>query len=106
MKPKIKYLTPLEMKALIESICVQFCITLEELINEGNKTENCDIKEARAIVCYYLFLVNGYNPSSLGRSINTSRSNVYHASKRVADEMQFNKDYKEKVERIINNFEI
>lgn len=95
----IKNATPKELLPVIKNICSQFLITFDDLINSDK--ENIDIKEARAIVCYYIFGVNGYSPASLSRIIKTHRTNVYNASKRVADEMQFNKDYKEKIERII-----
>ena len=96
----IKNATPKELMPIIKNICSQFLITFEELI--GDKTQNLDTKEARAIVCYYLFAVNGYSPASLARILRKSRSNVYNTSKRVSDEMETNKNYKLKIERIIN----
>ena len=98
----LKNATPKELIPIICIICEQFLITFDELINEENKKENIDIKEARAIVCYYIHKKNFYSASSLCRILNTSPSNVANVAKRVEEDISFDQGYNDKIERIIN----
>ena len=98
MKTKIKYLTPREIKPIVKSICDEFLVTLDELHHESN----IDIKEARAIICYYLHGLNGYSSSSLARYLGIKHSTVIYHSKRITGQIEVNKLYAEKLNRIIN----
>lgn len=95
----IKNLTPKELLPVIKNVCSQYLISYDELKTK----KNTDITEAKAIICYYIVLINGYSPSSLARLINFKRCNVYYSANRVANEISVDKRYKEKIERIINN---
>ena len=97
MKTNIKYLTPREIKPIVKSICDEFLVTLEELKEESN----VDIKEAIAIICYYLYGLNGYSPSSLARYLGIKHSTVIYHSKKIKGQAEVNELYAKKLERIL-----
>jgi chromosomal replication initiator protein len=96
-RPAVNYQKP-RIDDLIDKVVNHFCINSEDL---KSKKRFATINESRSILMYLIHKHCGKSSTETGKIFNRDHSTVLHACKKIEGFMEFDKDYKQLVNKFI-----